>query len=168
MASMGPLLALAIACLLMSPAYAQTIEGYWQDIAGRITFKRNPLPADSYGNWYERALDATYPSAKHIRRVGSSFEIADLNYDENDYPVRVLQANERRIDFVRKAKWSSCRVDHSCRLAGEELLCTLVTVCTEQGKEVVDLRAEERFIRRNNCVRNTTRPEAQGFPVTCN
>lgn len=155
------------------PAHAQspaskTIEGYWQDIAGRITFKRNPLPADSYGNWYARSLDATYPSAKHIRRTGSSFEVADLNYDERDYSVRVLQANDHQIDFVRTAKWSPCRVDHSCRLAGEELLCTMVTVCVEQGKEYVDLRAEERFIRRSNCVRNTARPEAQGFPVTCN
>jgi hypothetical protein len=170
---MRPLLAMAVAGFLATSAQAQsqaskTIEGYWQDVAGRITFKRNPLPADSYGNWYMRSLDATYPSAKHIRRAGGSFEIADLNYDEKDYSVRVLQAHERQIDFVRKAKWSPCRVDHSCRLAGEEMLCTMVTVCVEQGKEHVDLRAEERFIRRSNCVRNTTRPEAQGFPVTCN
>ena len=158
---------LAFQAQAQSPA-ASTIEGYWQDIAGRITFKRNALPADSYGDWYERALDATYPAAKHIRRAGPSFEIADLNSDEKDYSVRVLQANERHIDFVRSAKWSPCRVDHSCRLAGDEMLCTMETVCVEQGKEYVDLRAEERFIRRNHCVRTTTRPEAQGFPVTCN
>jgi hypothetical protein len=162
------LLALVTASLLPIAANAQTIEGYWQDIAGRITFKRNPLPADSYGSWYERALDATYPAAKHIRRAGSSFEIADLNYDEKDYSVRVLQANERQIDFVRSAKWSPCRVDHSCRLAGDEMLCTMETVCVEQGKEYVDLRAEERFIRRSYCKRSQARPEAQGFPVVCN
>jgi len=165
------LLALAVAGLLPITANAQasgTIEGYWQDIAGRITFKRNPLPADSYGNWYPRELDATYPAAKHIRRVGSSFEIADLNYDENDFAVRVLGADEREISFVRKAAWSPCRVEHSCRLAGEELLCAMETICVEQGKEYVDLRAEERFIRRNNCVRIGTRPQAQGFPVSCN
>ena len=168
MASMRSLLVLMMIGFLPIPAHAQsTIEGYWQDIAGRITFKRNPLPADSYGNWYERALDATYPSAKHLRRAGTAYEIADLNYDEHDYSVRVLQANDRQIDFVRKANWSPCRVDHSCRLAGEEMVCAMVTVCVEQGKEYVDLRAEERFIRRNSCVRNTTRPEAQGFPVTC-
>lgn len=172
MASMRRVLALALAGFLATPAQAQspappTIEGYWQDIAGRITYKRNPLPADSYGNWYKRELDATYPAAKRIRRVGPSFEVDDLNYDESDYSVRVLQAHDRRIDFVRQAKWSPCRVNHSCRLAGEELLCTMVTVCAEQDREYVDLRAEERFIRRNSCVRNTTRPEAQGFPVSC-
>lgn len=170
---MRHLLALATAVFFASTAQAQspasrTIEGYWQDIAGRITFKRNPLPADSYGNWYARELDATYPAAKHIRRVGPSFEVADLNYDENDYAVRVLGADESEISFVRKAAWSPCRVEHSCRLAGEELLCAMETICVEQGKEYVDLRAEERFIRRNNCVRIGTRPQAQGFPVTCN
>jgi hypothetical protein len=169
MTRMRPLVVMAISGLLALPAHAQsTIEGYWQDIAGRITFKRNPLPADRYGDWYERSLDATYPAAKHVRRVGPTYEIADLNYDENDYSVRVLQAHDRQIDFVRKANWSPCRVDHSCRLAGEEMLCTMVTVCVEQGKEYVDLRAEERLIRRHSCVRATTRPEAQGFPVTCN
>ena len=169
MASMRPLLALLVTGFLAIPAHAQsTIEGYWQDIAGRITFKRNPLPADRYGDWYDRALDATYPAAKHIWRVGPAYAIADLNYDENDYTVRVLQAHDRQIDFVRKAKWSPCRVDHSCRLAGEEMVCAMVTVCIEHGNEYVDLRAEERFIRRHSCVRGTTRPEAQGFPVTCN
>ena len=162
------LLVLVTAGLFVNPAQGQSIEGYWQDIAGRITFKRNPLPADSYGQWYERALDATYPSAKHIRRVGPSFEVADLNYDENDYSIAVTRADERQVDFVRKAKWSPCRVDHSCRLAGEGMLCEMTTVCVEQGKEYVDLKAEERFIRRNSCVRGTKKPQAQGFPVICN
>jgi len=162
------LLALVVAGFLPMAAHAQTIEGYWQDIAGRITFKRNPLPADSYGNWYARPLNATYPAAKHIRRAGSSFEVADLNYDEKDYAVRVVKANENQISFVREAGWSPCRVSHSCQLAGEELFCAMETICIEQGKEYVDLRAEERFVRRNHCIRSQARSEAQGFPVTCN
>jgi len=165
---MRALLAFVLAGFLPVTANAQTIEGYWQDIAGRITYKRNPLPADSYGNWYERALDATYPAAKHIRRAGSSFEVADLNFDERDYSVRVLKAQENQIVFVRTASWSPCRVSHSCQLAGAELICAMETICIDQGKEYVDLRAEERFIRRNHCMRSQTRPEAQGFPVTCN
>ena len=164
---MRTLLVFAAAVGLAGAAHAQSIEGYWQDIAGRITFKRNTLPADSYGDWYTRPLDATYPAAKHFRRLGASFEVADLNYNEKDYPVRVLRSNEREISFVRSASWSACRVEHLCRLAGEELLCTMETICAEQGKEYVDLRAEERFVRRASCVRTTTRPEAQGFPVTC-
>jgi len=162
------LLMLATAAFFVSSAQGQSIEGYWQDIAGRITYKHDPQPADKYGDWYTRSLNATYPSAKHFRRVGSSFEVSDLNFDERDYTVRVTQASEQQVEFVRQAKWSPCRVDHTCRLAGSEMLCTMVTVCTEQGKEYVDLRAEERFIRRASCVRGTTRPEAQGFPVSCN
>ena len=162
------LLALAIATFLTPAAQAQTIEGYWQDIAGRITFKRNPLPADKYGDWYERALDATYPAAKRIRKAGDSFALEDLNYDERDYTVRVLNASDQQIDFVRAARWSPCRVHHSCRLSGAELFCAMEHVCLEGGREYVDLRAEERFVRRSNCVRTQTRPEAQGFPVACN
>ena len=165
---MRSLLVLVMAGLLVAPAHAQSIEGYWQDIAGRITFKRNPLPADSYGDWYARALDATYPAAKHIRRAGASFEVADLNFDEKEHSVRVVKAQADRITFVRTASWSPCRVSHACHLAGEELFCAMETICVEQGKEYVDLRAEERFIRRNHCMRSQTRPEAQGFPVTCN
>ena len=166
------LLALATAGFVSTSLYGQTpaaktIEGYWQDIAGRITFKRNPLPGDSYGSWYERALDATYPAAKHISRLGSSFEVADLNFDEKDHSVRVTTAQDRRIEFVRSAAWSPCRVSHSCQLAGEELFCAMETICVEQGKEYVELRSEERFIRRNECRRSQARPEAQGFPVIC-
>ena len=60
-----------------------------------------------------------------------------------------------------------CCLSHACHLAGEELFCATETICVEQGKEYVDLRAEERFTRRNHCMRSQTRPEAQGFPVTC-
>src|SRR5215208_6343901 len=126
MASMRPLLALLVIGFLPIPTHAQsTIEGYWQDIAGRITFKRNPLPADRYGDWYERALDATYPAAKHIHKAGHSFELFDLNYDEKEYSVRVLGASDTQIEFVRSASWSACRVLHSCRLAGAELFCAM-------------------------------------------
>jgi hypothetical protein len=59
----------------------QTIEGFWQDIAGRTTFKRNASPASVYGSWHERELDATYPRAKLIRKSGSAFNLVDLNYD---------------------------------------------------------------------------------------
>jgi hypothetical protein len=146
----------------------ETIEGYWQDIAGRGTFKRNPLPADRYGDWYDRPLDATYPLAKHIRKAGSSFDLVELNYDESDYSVRVVSASDRQIDFVRQAKWSPCRAQQSCRLTGSELFCVTEHVCVEDGKEVVDLITEERFVRRSKCARTQTRPEAQGFPVACN
>ena len=145
---------LLVAAILPATAIAQTIEGYWQDIAGSITFKRNPLAADWYGDWYERALDATYPAAKHIRQAGKSFDVVDLNYDEHDHSVRVLNATERQIEFERSAKWSACRVHHLCRLSAAELFCAREHVCAEHGKEYVDLRAE-------------ARPEAQGFPVAC-
>jgi hypothetical protein len=163
---------LIVAILLNSVVYAQpaaapTIEGYWQDIAGRITFKRDPLPADRFGDWYERALDATYPTAKHIRKAGPSFVLLDLNYDEKEYSVRVLDASDTQIEFVRSANWSPCRVLHSCRLTGAELFCAMEHRCTEGGKEYVELKAEERFVRRSNCVRTQSRPEAQGFPVAC-
>ena len=158
---------LLVAAILPAAAIAQSIEGYWQDIAGRITFKRNPLPADRYGDWYERALDATYPAAKHIRKVGSSFDLVDLNYDENDYSVRVLNATDKQIEFVRSAKWSPCRVHHSCRLSGAELFCAMEHVCARDGNEYVELGAEERFVRRSRCERTQARPEAQGFPVRC-
>jgi hypothetical protein len=164
---MRTLLVLGAAVFLAGAAHAQSIEGYWQDIAGRITFKRNPLSADSYGDWYARPLDATYPAAKHFRRQGASFEVADLNYDDKEYSVRVLSSTEQEIRFVRSASWSSCRVEHVCQLAGADLICTMDTICLEQGKEYVDLRAEERFVRRSSCERTQTRPEAQGFPVVC-
>jgi hypothetical protein len=57
---------------------------------------------------------------------------------------------------------------HSCRLTGAELFCAMEHVCARDGEEYVDLKAEERFIRRSKCARTQTRPEAQGFPVACN
>lgn len=166
------LVALSVAALMAASSHAQspatrTVEGYWQDVAGRITFKRNALPGDQFGDWYARELDATYPSAKHIRRSGASYEISDLNYDDKEYAVRVLRAGEDHIDFVRAAGWSPCRVSHTCRLAGEGMLCVLENICLQQGVDVVDWRGEERYIRRDLCLRKGVRPEAQGIPVTC-
>jgi hypothetical protein len=164
-------IALSVAALMAAGAYAQspaakTIEGYWQDVAGRITFKRNALPADQFGNWYTRELDATYPSAKHIRKSDASYQISDLNYDDREYKVRVVRAGDDHIDFERSASWSPCRVRHACRLADEGMFCLLENICLDQGIDVVDWRGEERYIRRNLCL-PTGGPQAQGIPVTC-
>jgi hypothetical protein len=145
---------------------SQTIEGYWQDIAGRTTFKRNVSPGSTYGAWNVRELDATYPQAKKISRAGTTFDLADLNYDEKEYSVKVVRADAGGISFVRKANWSSCRMQHDCRLAGAEMLCSIETLCQEDGKDVVDWRGEERYIRRAACERDG-RAQLQGIPVKC-
>ncbi len=157
--------------LALSSAFAQTdkpptIEGFWQDIAGRTTFMRNIAPASTYGDWNERELDATYPQVKHIRRSGGAFELSDLNYDEKEYSVKVVSADEKRIRFVREVHWSSCRVQHDCSLSGNEMLCAIETSCPEGGKQVVDWRGEERYIKRAACERDG-RAQAQGIPVKC-
>src|SRR4051812_322854 len=110
--------------LFASSAQAQsagTIEGFWQDVAGRTTFKRNAPPTSTYGSWNERELDATYPQAKEIRKSVSGFELAELNYEEKEYSLLVLYSDASRIAYVRKANWSPCRVVHDCRLGGNEL-----------------------------------------------
>lgn len=142
------------------------VEGYWQDIAGRTTFKRGAAPTVTMGSWYARELDATYPQAKQIRKSERGFDLADLNYDDKEYSVRVLHANESSIAFVRKAGWSSCRTEHVCRLNGAELMCLLQTLCEEAGKDIVDWKGEERYIRRAHCEPGS-RTEAQGIPVKC-
>jgi len=149
-----------------SQAKDNTIEGYWQDIAGRTTFKKDMAPTSTYGGWYDRALDVTYPQAKQIRKSASGFELSDLNYDEKEYSVRVLSSGPSRIAFVRKATGSNCRTEHDCRLEGNGLLCAMQTVCVEKGQDVVDWKGEERYIRRAQCDRNG-RVEAQGIPVIC-
>ena len=145
---------------------AETIEGYWQDIAGRTTFKRNASPASSYGGWNARELDATYPQAKRIQKSGTAFDLADLNYDEKEYSLKIVHTDAARIAFVRKANWSACRMEHDCRLDGSELFCSIQTVCQEAGKDVVDWRGEERYIRRTHCERDG-RVQLLGFPVKC-
>jgi hypothetical protein len=143
-----------------------TIDGYWQDIAGRTTFKKDAASSSTYGNWYERALDVTYPQAKLIRRSAAGVELLDLNYDEKEYSVRVVSADAARIVFVRKASWSACRVEHDCRLEAEGMLCRMQTVCQEKGADVLDWKGEERYVRRAHCER-VGRVEAQGIPVKC-
>jgi hypothetical protein len=144
----------------------QTIEGYWQDIAGRTTFKRNAAPPTVYGSWHARELEATYPQAKLIRKSGAGFDLSDLNYDEKDYSVKVLQSEPSRITFVRKANWSACRTEHDCRLDGKELYCSMRTFCEEEGKDVLDWTGDERYVRRAHCERDG-RVQLQGFPVKC-
>jgi hypothetical protein len=144
----------------------QTIEGYWQDVAGRTTFKRGVLPTETYGAWNERELDATYPQAKQIRKSAAGFELTDLNYDEKEYSLRVLRSEPSRIAFVRKAGWSACRTEHDCRLDGSELFCSMQTICEESGRDVVDWRGDERYVRRTTCERDGG-AQMQGIPVKC-
>jgi hypothetical protein len=59
-----------------------------------------------------------------------------------------------------------CRIEHDCRLGGNELMCSMQTVCQEAGKEVLDWRGDERYVRRAHCERDG-RVQAQGFPVKC-
>ncbi len=158
-----------LAWITLSNADAQSagnIEGFWQDIAGRTLFKRNVAPSATYGDWNPRELDATYPQAKLIRKVGTAYELTDLNYDEKEYSVKVLRATADGIDFVRAAAWSPCRTSHACRLTGDEMLCSLDTLCRVNGKELLDWRGEERYIRRASCERDG-RPQLQGIPVKC-
>ena len=168
---MKTLCALAFTLLAVYAAQAQSpsarsIEGYWQDIAGRIVYKHNATSSEKYGDWYSRALDTTYPKAKLIERSGSTFKIVDLNYDDQEYAVRVVRADANSIEYVRAAKWSPCRMNHACRLSGEEMLCELEYVCLAQGKDFVDWRGEERYIRRDSCVRDG-KAQLQGIPVKC-
>jgi hypothetical protein len=144
----------------------QTIEGFWQDIAGRTTFKRGASPSETYGAWYDRALDVTYPQAKQIRNSATGFGLTELNFDEKEYSVRVLHSSDSRIGFVRKANWSACRMEYDCRLDGKELFCSVQTLCQEAGKEVLDWRGDERYVRRASCARDGS-VQAQGFPVKC-
>jgi hypothetical protein len=144
----------------------QTIEGYWQDIAGRTTFKRNASQASVYGSWHDREPEATYPQAKLIRKSGAGFDLTDLNYDEKDYSVQVLQSEPSRITFVRKANWSACRTEHDCRIDGTDLYCSMRTLCQEKGEDVLDWTGDERYVRRAHCERDG-RVQLQGFPVKC-
>jgi hypothetical protein len=92
-------LALALAAF-SAPLHAKnapgTIEGFWQDIAGRTLFQRDAAPGASFGGWSERALDQTYPHAKEIRKAAGAYELVDLNFNDADYRVKVLGASDRR------------------------------------------------------------------------
>lgn len=147
-------------------AQAQTIEGYWQDIGGRTTFKRDAGAGAKYGHWSVWGLDMQYPHAKEIRKTGG-YAITDLNFYEKDYTVKVLRATDSNVEFVRTAAWSPCRVRHTCEQFRDTMLCAIETMCRVGDGDVVDSRGEELYIRRAGCERLTKLPEAQGIPVRC-
>jgi hypothetical protein len=144
----------------------KTIEGFWQDTARRILFSRDAPPAYAYGTWNALDQKQTYPAAKHIRRSGRGFELIDLLYDDEN-PIKVVSAKEDGIEFVRSTKSPACGMRHQCRLAGDELFCSLENICREGGRDdVLDWRGEERYARRALCERDGKR-QAQGIPVWC-
>lgn len=155
-----------IALLVSGGAQAQTIEGYWQDTARRILFARDAPPSFAYGAWTMIDQDQTYPAAKEIRRSSEGLAVVDLNFDDGNYEVKTLSAADDEVAFVRMVKWSGCAMHHRCRLEGEAMVCSLVDVCPQEGKNVVDWRGEERYARRTYCERQG-RVQAQGIPVAC-
>ena len=156
-------LASALGCATHAQSTAgKTIEGYWQDIARRILFSSSAPPGYKYGQWTALDQQQTYPSAKHIRRGGTGFELVDLLYDEQE-TVKVLKASDRDIEFLRTSRWSGCAAHHQCSLDGDQLLCKLKTSCADR----LVWQGEERYVRRASCDRTQSRPEAQGIPVVC-
>jgi len=147
-------------------AKALTIEGFWQDKARRILFARNAPPAYAYGVWTTLNPQDMYALAKQIRWTGGGFELIEFQFEEEDYPIRVLNASEDSIEFVRTPRWSTCGMHHKCRLNGEELFCSLENLCREAGREVLDWRGEERYERRVHCER-IARRQGQGIPLRC-
>ena len=145
--------------------HAQTIEGFWQDSERRILFDRAAPASYEYGRWNVLDQQQTYPSAKQIRNSGGRFELVDLLYDD-EHAIKVVSADDRAITFIRSAKFPACAMHHSCRLDGEQLFCALENLCLENGREVLDWRGEERYVRRASCERDGRR-QAQGIPVKC-
>jgi hypothetical protein len=143
----------------------KTIEGFWQDSARRILFSRDAPSAYLYGTWNALDPQQTYPAAKHIRRSGRSFELTDLLFDD-EYTIKVVSAREDGIEFVRSTQSPACGMRHQCRLDGDELFCSLENICREGGRDVLDWRGEERYVRRALCERDGKR-QAQGIPVIC-
>jgi hypothetical protein len=156
---------LTTASALAQPADGKTIEGFWQDSARRILFSRNAPPSYEYGRWTTLDPQQTYPSAKLIRRSGSGFELLDLLYDQEEI-IQVLSASEDNIEFTRTSTWSGCSMRHKCSLQSEELYCALENICRAEGRDVLDWRGEERYVRRTSCERTDGR-QAQGIPVRC-
>lgn len=146
-------------------ARSSTIEGYWQDAERRVLFARGAPPSSVYGKWISLDPQQTYPLAKQIRRTASNYELIDLNYDSN-YAIKILNATDRGIEFVRSPTWTACGMHHACRLEGAGLICSIENRRREAGAEVVDWRGEERYVRRAHCER-VGRTEAQGIPVRC-
>jgi hypothetical protein len=155
-----------LALLLCGSAQAQTLEGYWQDTARRILFARDAPPSYAYGAWTLLDQDQTYPAAKEIRRSAEGLAVVELNFDDGNYKVETISAADDTVAFVRTVKWSGCAMHHRCRLEGEAMVCSLVNVCPQDGKNIVDWRGEERYVRRANCERQG-KVQAQGFPVAC-
>jgi hypothetical protein len=143
----------------------KTIEGFWQDTSRRILFSRDASPAYVYGTWNALDQQQTYPAAKQIRRSGRGFELIDLLYDD-EHTIKVVSAREDGIEFVRATQSPACGMRHRCRLAGDELFCSLENICREGGRDVLDWRGEERYARRVLCERDGKR-QAQGIPVLC-
>lgn len=61
-----------------APGGGRSIEGYWQDTARRILFSRDAPPDYVYGAWSPLDQGQTYPSAKEIRRSGSTYELGKV------------------------------------------------------------------------------------------
>ena len=154
--------------LLTLPGAAQaqsTIEGFWQDATRRILFDRRAPASYVYGAWSPLDQQQTYPSAKQIRKSGGGYELVDLLYDD-EYAIKVMSASHDSIQFIRSATFPACSMNHRCRLDGEQLFCSLENICREGGREVVDWRGEERYVRRAQCERDGKR-QAQGIQVKC-
>jgi hypothetical protein len=153
---------LFLAALLAGPAFAQSIEGYWQDTERRILYSPDAPPGYVFGRWTALDQAQTYPAAKSIRRAGDAYELDDLLYD-NEEAIKVLRAAPERIDFTRTNRLTSCTTVHACELqAADQLFCALETRCAEQ----VVWRGEERYARRATCERDGKRQQ-QGIPVRC-
>ena len=159
------LASLAAAATASAQAPGSTIEGFWQDVAGRTLFKRNATSADAMGTWFTRDVGLPYFDSKQIRRSGSGYEVLDLRYGA-DYAVNVLSATEKSIEFVRTTKWSGCGMHHKCSLDGAELFCSIDNVCHPQGGDVLEWRGEERYARRSHC-EQLGGEQALGIPTRC-
>ena len=142
-----------------------SIEGYWQDVAGRTLFKRNASSADVMGTWSARDVGLPYFDSKQIRKSGTGYELLDLRYG-TDYAINVTAATEKSIEYVRTAKWSGCEMRHKCSLNKAELFCAIENVCRPQNVEVLEWRGEERYARRSHC-EQLDREQALGIPTRC-
>ncbi|HVI71364.1 MAG TPA: hypothetical protein VM656_07750 [Pyrinomonadaceae bacterium] len=145
---------------------ARTIEGFWQDTARRILFARNAPPTYVFGKWVVLDQPDIYSLAKQIRKSGATFELIELQYEEEEFPIKVTTAGEDRIEFTRSSKWSACAMHHRCRLDDGELFCSLEQLCRERGQEVLDWQGEERYARRMHCAQ-LARRQGLGIPVRC-
>ena len=155
-----------VLCLASSAAAQNTVEGYWQDTERRILFSRDAPPGYVYGRWTALDQAQTYPSAKHIRKSGSGYQVVDLLYDDEEV-VKVGSSGDQSVEFVRTNTWSGCAARHKCDLDGaNQLLCTLETRCPKAGADELVWRGEERYARRASCERVDKR-QAQGIPHRC-